>query len=696
MCGPRLGARVVADGGRPRGRGPRPRAAPLARARSRVPPPSCTSPRSARSGADATYECRERRGHAGGRRGRRGGRCPAARVPPAWGSLTSARSRAAPTATSSPSSRRRWSSTAPGSRSSCSGLPTSWGRATASCPTCCATWRRARWRGPGTGPYRMQPIAVRDAAALVLAASRARRRRRCRRGRPPRLRPRGPRARLLPRPPRARGRVARAQGKAGEFRCARSLSPTRTPRPGAGGWHGMPPDDLDCLLCDEVSDPRPSRRCWAASSLRSTRRWPRRCGRLEPLARAAHGRAAGGRRRPRRRPGRAGRGPRAGAPRPARGRPRGGVGRGGPFRGGPRPRRHGPRAALHARDRSLRLRPGAHALGAEPREPPPAPRSLENAWGRLRLPTPRRLCPGARSAGGDGPRGQRGCAARRRLWRRVPRPLHAGGKIRRARVRRRLLGGGRWRGRARRAVASPGRPRRGPGVALFEGSAVVELTTGTQGVHARTAHGSLRAAAGVVALGAQTRYPGARARPRVRFLRGASACRQPGRGSRPPEPRAHGRRRFRVAHGLGLARGRVRLAHEQRDLGFVGAKLREPRLLPGSAPPFATAPSGPLLGHARHHPGRPSARRPRAGLSTRGHGGAGQTRTLVGVPGRTVGGGCGGRESRVRAISVPRDTFRSRNPSDAAGGFEEPVARPDNWWYFPTVGERPWGARFRT
>ena len=42
------------------------------------------------------------------------------------------------------------------------------------------------------------------------------------------------------------------------------------------------------------------------------------------------------------------------------------------------------------------------------------------------------------------------------------------------------------------------------GVALFEGSAVVELTTGTQGVHARTAHGGLRAAAGVVALGAQT------------------------------------------------------------------------------------------------------------------------------------------------------------------------------------------------
>jgi len=41
------------------------------------------------------------------------------------------------------------------------------------------------------------------------------------------------------------------------------------------------------------------------------------------------------------------------------------------------------------------------------------------------------------------------------------------------------------------------------GVAIYEGSAVVELTTGAEGVHARTAHGSLRAPAGVVALGAQ-------------------------------------------------------------------------------------------------------------------------------------------------------------------------------------------------
>lgn len=51
-----------------------------------------------------------------------------------------------------------------------------------------------------------------------------------------------------------------------------------------------------------------------------------------------------------------------------------------------------------------------------------------------------------------------------------------------------------------RALAAQAATR---GVALFEGSAVVELTAGTEGVHARTVHGSLRAAAGVVALGAQ-------------------------------------------------------------------------------------------------------------------------------------------------------------------------------------------------
>jgi hypothetical protein len=25
----------------------------------------------------------------------------------------------------------------------------------------------------------------------------------------------------------------------------------------SGGWHGLPADELDCLLCDEVADPAP-------------------------------------------------------------------------------------------------------------------------------------------------------------------------------------------------------------------------------------------------------------------------------------------------------------------------------------------------------------------------------------------------------------------------------------------------------
>ena len=232
----------------------------------------------------------------------------------------------------------------------------------------------------------------------------------------------------------------------------------------------------------------------------------------------------------------------------------------------------------------------------------------------------------ARDAGGDGPRGQRGCAPRRRLRRRVPRPLHGGGKIRRARVRRRLLGGGRWRGRARRAVASPGRPRRGPGRGALRGQ---RGRRAHDGAEASRPHGPRQPPRGRRRRrpGRADRYPRAQFGPGVRFLRGASARRQPGCGPRPAEPCARGGRRFRVAHGLGLSRRRVRLAHERGDLGFAGAKLREPRLLPGVAPSFATAPLGrssgtlattpdglPLVGPV---PGSPLV--VMAGLGTRGH-----------------------------------------------------------------------------
>jgi nucleoside-diphosphate-sugar epimerase len=103
----------------------------------------------------------------------------------------------------------------------------------------------------GDGTYRMQPIAVRDAAACVLAAA-----------------PGGAvRHRVFdlvgPEPIACRelfgrvGRLARDLGLAGAFRTrevpvAEAEGAARTGAPGALG-----PDELDCMLCDEVSDPAP-------------------------------------------------------------------------------------------------------------------------------------------------------------------------------------------------------------------------------------------------------------------------------------------------------------------------------------------------------------------------------------------------------------------------------------------------------
>jgi NADH dehydrogenase len=112
---------------------------------------------------------------------------------------------------------------------------------------------------PGDGAYRLQPIAVRDAAALILAALE----------RPPApamdgggVAPVvydlvGPEPvsyqRLLERV----AAVARAQGWGGELRVREVAVAEVEARARAGGWHGMAPDVLDCLLCDEVADPAP-------------------------------------------------------------------------------------------------------------------------------------------------------------------------------------------------------------------------------------------------------------------------------------------------------------------------------------------------------------------------------------------------------------------------------------------------------
>jgi nucleoside-diphosphate-sugar epimerase len=105
---------------------------------------------------------------------------------------------------------------------------------------------------PGEGAYRLQPIAVADVAALVLAAV---------------LRPwtMGPAvldlvgpeplayARFLER----LARVARAAGRPADYR-VREVPISEVDRQAArGGYRGLSPDEVDCLLCDEVSDPAP-------------------------------------------------------------------------------------------------------------------------------------------------------------------------------------------------------------------------------------------------------------------------------------------------------------------------------------------------------------------------------------------------------------------------------------------------------
>jgi len=105
---------------------------------------------------------------------------------------------------------------------------------------------------PGDGAYRMQPIAVADAALAAMAAVE----------RPPDAFPRvfdlvGPEAvsygALLER----LARVALALGRRADLRVREVPIAEADRRARAGGFQGMAPDELDCLLCDEVADPAP-------------------------------------------------------------------------------------------------------------------------------------------------------------------------------------------------------------------------------------------------------------------------------------------------------------------------------------------------------------------------------------------------------------------------------------------------------
>ena len=109
---------------------------------------------------------------------------------------------------------------------------------------------------PGDGRYRLQPITVADAAEAALSAA---------------LDPPQPVGRsahrvidLVGPEPIAYGRyverfadVARAYGHAADF-VVRHIPVAEADRQAvAGGYRGMAPDELDCLLCDEVADAAP-------------------------------------------------------------------------------------------------------------------------------------------------------------------------------------------------------------------------------------------------------------------------------------------------------------------------------------------------------------------------------------------------------------------------------------------------------
>jgi nucleoside-diphosphate-sugar epimerase len=104
----------------------------------------------------------------------------------------------------------------------------------------------------GDGLYRMQPIAVADAVHAVLAAIE-----RASGAFPTVFDLVGPEpvpyARLLER----LARVARGVGRSVELRLREVPIDEADRRARAGGYHGMLPDELDCLLCDEVADPAP-------------------------------------------------------------------------------------------------------------------------------------------------------------------------------------------------------------------------------------------------------------------------------------------------------------------------------------------------------------------------------------------------------------------------------------------------------
>jgi len=107
----------------------------------------------------------------------------------------------------------------------------------------------------GDGSYRLHPAAVADAASAALTAAEA----------PPPGRGAAPRVFDLvgPEPMRFQSFIervaaaARMAGRKAEFRLREAGVEEADRAAAAGGFRGMTTDELDCLLCDEVSDPEP-------------------------------------------------------------------------------------------------------------------------------------------------------------------------------------------------------------------------------------------------------------------------------------------------------------------------------------------------------------------------------------------------------------------------------------------------------
>lgn len=103
----------------------------------------------------------------------------------------------------------------------------------------------------GDGRYRLQPIGVRDVAGAILAAIDA-----------PAPGPAvydlvGPEPLAFHELIERVARVARAEGRKAEFQIREIPVEEADRRAAAGGYRGMLRDELDCLLCDEVSVPGP-------------------------------------------------------------------------------------------------------------------------------------------------------------------------------------------------------------------------------------------------------------------------------------------------------------------------------------------------------------------------------------------------------------------------------------------------------